>query len=263
MTVQFLSQCGITYCCQSTSVPEVYFAICVDVKQPRNSNILYFIQVEVQLVFLFLRCAFLGFLLLLISIFCKIILIFTSSWFSRMQNAVSLITDILVSFFFCTFPVCVKGNDVDLYTCWGFSSSYRLTCSISNNNNHIQRCNSRFFTISPLCRELSPTRTLMWPGRIRVQIMCNTSSAYLVQHVMLNATWYEGTAQLLNLTELEIVFILALFYWLDHWSDEGGEETGVPGENPWRWASDNVTCWSVKIQAPNKTQTCTIASVAG
>ena len=29
--------------------------------------------------------------------------------------------------------------------------------------------------------KLSPTRTLKWPGRNRVQITCNTSSAYHVQ----------------------------------------------------------------------------------
>ena len=38
-----------------------------------------------------------------------------------------------------------------------------------------------FFTISSQRRELSATRTLKWPGRNRVQIMCNTSSAYHVQ----------------------------------------------------------------------------------
>ena len=31
---------------------------------------------------------------------------------------------------------------------------------------------------------------------------------------------------------VEIAFILALFYWLKPLTDEGGEETGVPGENP-------------------------------
>ena len=41
-----------------------------------------------------------------------------------------------------------------------------------------------FFTISPLRRELSQTRTLQWPGSSRVQITCNTSSAYHVQHVV-------------------------------------------------------------------------------
>ena len=48
-------------------------------------------------------------------------------------------------------------------------------------------------------------------------IMCNTSSAYNMQHVMILAMWYEGTAQLLNLTERK--------------SHQGGEETVVPGEN--------------------------------
>ena len=39
----------------------------------------------------------------------------------------------------------------------------------------------RDFLQSPHSRELSPTRTLKWPGRNRVQITCNTSSAYHVQ----------------------------------------------------------------------------------
>ena len=73
----------------------------------------------------------------------------------------------------------------------------------NNNNKRIQRRNSRFFTISSLRRELSPTRTRMWPERSRVQITCNSSNAYHVQHVVLHATWYEGTAQLLSLTELK------------------------------------------------------------
>ena len=72
----------------------------------------------------------------------------------------------------------------------------------NNNNNHIQRRNSRFFTISSQHRELSPTRTLKWPRCNRVQITCNTSSAHHMQHV-LHATWYQGTAQLLSLTELK------------------------------------------------------------
>ena len=63
--------------------------------------------------------------------------------------------------------------------------------------------NRGFFTISSLSREPSPTRTLKWPGRNRAQITCNTSSAYHVQHVVLPATWYEGTAQILRLTEFK------------------------------------------------------------
>ena len=50
-----------------------------------------------------------------------------------------------------------------------------------NNNNRNERRYSRFFTISSQRSELSPTRTLKWPGRNRVQTMCNTSSAYHVQ----------------------------------------------------------------------------------
>ena len=73
----------------------------------------------------------------------------------------------------------------------------------NNNNNRIQRRYSRFFTISSQRHKLSPTRTLKWPRRNRVQITCNTSNAYHVQHVVLRATWYEGTAQLLSLTELK------------------------------------------------------------
>ena len=55
-----------------------------------------------------------------------------------------------------------------------------------------------FLTICSLRREPSPTRTLKWLGRNRVQITCNTSSDYHVQHVVLRAKWYEGTAQLLR-----------------------------------------------------------------
>ena len=70
-------------------------------------------------------------------------------------------------------------------------------------NNRIQRRYSRFFTISSQRREQSQTRTLKWPKRNRVQITCNISRAYHVQHVVLRATWCEGTAQLLSLTELK------------------------------------------------------------
>ena len=69
---------------------------------------------------------------------------------------------------------------------WTFNTASSNTCRMqleesNNNNNHIQRRYSRFFTISSQRREPSPTRTLKWPGRNRVQITCNTSSAYHVQ----------------------------------------------------------------------------------
>ena len=85
-----------------------------------------------------------------------------------------------------------------------FSHNYISSVFFNNNNNNlIQRRYSRFFIISSQRRELSPTCTLKRPRRSRVQITCNTSSAYHVQHVVLRATWYEGTAQLLSLTELK------------------------------------------------------------
>ena len=62
---------------------------------------------------------------------------------------------------------------------------------------------------------------------------------------------------------VEIAFIWVLFYWLNHLTDEGGEETGVPGENPWRRASENATYYRPKIQAPSETQTRAVALVAG
>ena len=84
-----------------------------------------------------------------------------------------------------------------------FSSLCDIEYQYNNNNNRIHKRNLIFFTNSSLRPEPSPTRTLKWPGRNRLQIMCNTSSACHVQHVVLRATWYEGTAQLLSLRELK------------------------------------------------------------
>ena len=48
-------------------------------------------------------------------------------------------------------------------------SARQIVSGDNNNSNRNQRRNSRFLTISSLRRELSPTRTLKWPGRNRVQ----------------------------------------------------------------------------------------------
>ena len=61
-----------------------------------------------------------------------------------------------------------------------------------DNNNCIERRKSRFFTISSLRRELSPTRMLKWPGRNRVRIACNTSNSYRVQHVVYHVARPKG-----------------------------------------------------------------------
>ena len=80
---------------------------------------------------------------------------------------------------------------------------------------------------------------------------------------MLRATWYEGTAQLLSLTELKShLFELYFIGWTIKPMKEG-EETGVPGENPWWRASENATYYNPKIQAPSETRTHAVALVAG
>ena len=85
-------------------------------------------------------------------------------------------------------------------------------------------------------------------GAIRDLLQSPHSAANRLRHVrtirncvqIMCATWYEGTAQLLSLTELKshlFNFILLA----EPLTDEGGEETGVPGENPRRRASKNAT----------------------
>ena len=95
-----------------------------------------------------------------------------------------------------------------------------------------------FFTISSLHCELSQTRTLKFPKRNCVQITwthwalitCNEC------HVL------RRDSSAIKFDRAEITFILALFYWLKPLTNEGGEATGAPGENPWRQASENATC---------------------
>ena len=92
-------------------------------------------------------------------------------------------------------------------------------CDIEiNNKNRIQRRNSRFFTISSLRRETSPTRTLKWPGaqfranHVRSQrATCRVTSAHHVQYAVLRVTWFEGTAQLLSMTEFKL-HLLELYF---------------------------------------------------
>ena len=99
-----------------------------------------------------------------------------------------------------------------------------------NDNNDIQRHNSRFVPVSLLGHELSLTRTLKWPGYHRREVMSNTSSTYHMQNVVILARWYEGTAQLLGLTEINHIYFSFVF-WAELLPD-GGEETRVPRENP-------------------------------
>ena len=90
-----------------------------------------------------------------------------------------------------------------------------------NDDNSIERRNSRFFTICSLCRELSPRRTLKWPVSNRVQITCNTPSAYHVQHVVYHVVRRDSSA--IKFDRVEIEFIFALFYRLNEWPMKYGE----------------------------------------
>ena len=103
------------------------------------------------------------------------------------------------------------------------------TLDINNNNNNsrIQRRYLRSFTISSQRHEVS---------NMYAQVARAQSCANHVQHfeclsrtsVMLRATWYEGTAQLLSLTELKLhlfeLFIL-LAEPLNQWRRGGNRST--------------------------------------
>ena len=88
----------------------------------------------------------------------------------------------------------------------------------NNNDNRIERHNSRFLAISSLRHELSPTRTLKWPGRNHVQITCNTPDAYHLHPAVFHLVRRDSSA--VKLDRVEITFILALFYWLKPLTDE-------------------------------------------
>ena len=66
------------------------------------------------------------------------------------------------------------------------------------------------------------SKELRWPGHNRVQITCNTLSAYHVQHVVLHAMWYKGTALLRSLTELKS-HLFELILLAESLTDEGAE----------------------------------------
>ena len=100
----------------------------------------------------------------------------------------------------------------------------------TSNNNRIERRNLRFLRSSNCdrnCRQHVPSSS---PGHNGVQITCNTSSAYHVQPAVCHLVQRDSSA--ISFDRVEIAFILALFHWPKPLTDGGGEETGVPGENP-------------------------------
>ena len=104
-----------------------------------------------------------------------------------------------------------------------------------------------FFLQYPHCAvELFPTCTLKWPGRNRMQITCSTSGAHYVQQVC-HMVRRDSSAN--KFDRVEIAFTLALFYWLKPLTNEGGEETGVPGEN--LLATNFRKCYILKPEDSN------------
>ena len=73
-------------------------------------------------------------------------------------------------------------------------------------------------TFSSLRHELSPTHTLKWPGHSGVQIMCNTSSGYHLQHAVCHLVQRDSSAIMSD--RVEIAFILALSYRLKPLTDQ-------------------------------------------
>ena len=64
--------------------------------------------------------------------------------------------------------------------------------------------------------------------------MCKSRSTHRafhhVQHVVCHVVLRDSSA--VKFDRVEIAFIFDLFYWLKRLTDEGGEEIGLPGENP-------------------------------
>ena len=81
-----------------------------------------------------------------------------------------------------------------------------------------------------LCAPLPVSNTYAQVARAQSCITCNTSSAYHVEHVVCHVVGRDSSA--IRFDRIEIAFILALSYFLKPLTDEGGEETRVPGENP-------------------------------
>ena len=97
----------------------------------------------------------------------------------------------------------------------------------TDNNDCTRRRSSSFVLQSPRCAANCLQYVRSSGQGAFVCKSCNTSSAYHVQRVVCHVVQRDSSA--IKFDRVEIAFILALLYWLKH---EGGEETGVPGENP-------------------------------
>ena len=73
--------------------------------------------------------------------------------------------------------------------------------------------------------------TLTLTDTERRKSRCFAVSSLLITFNMPHATWHERTAQLLSLIDLEWHF-LSFIHWLKLLTDEEGEETECPEQNP-------------------------------
>ena len=181
----------------------IYLFIYISIYFFIYSPICLFIQLFVCLGFVFVVCLCLFFIVLFC--FCLFVCLFVCFVFYSASRCTCLRVRSFLSSLCSLLYLSVYYNDNNN------NSNHHHHHHHHNHNHHhhhhhhhhhrIQRRNSRFSTISSLRRELSPARTLKWLGRNCVEITCNTSNAYHVHHVVLRATWHEGTAQLLILTD--------------------------------------------------------------
>ena len=76
----------------------------------------------------------------------------------------------------------------------------------------------------------SLTNILKWPGRSRVQTMCNTSSTYHAQHVVCHIVRKDNSAT--KFDRVKIAFISTLFYWLNYQLMKEGRKLEYPPPSP-------------------------------
>ena len=85
-----------------------------------------------------------------------------------------------------------------------------------------------------------------------------------MQHVLLRATWYEGTAQLLNLTEFEIAFMCSFILLAGPIKPmQEGRKPSYPEKTPDDELQKMPHTESAKIQAPSETDVLTVTPRAG
>ena len=85
---------------------------------------------------------------------------------------------------------------------------------LNNNNDPIERHDSRLFTISSLPCKLPPTCARKRSVHNRVQIVCNTSSTYHVQNILCHVV--QSDCLTIQFDRADIISLFALFYWLNH-----------------------------------------------